>query len=385
MNRVALRMLTGDRAKYFALVVGLSAASLLTTQQVAIFLGYMTRTWSFIDDTPAADVWVMNPQLQFTDDHKRMSDTTVDRVRSVPGVKWAVPMFKGFLQATMPDGHQEQCSLIGLDDATLIGAPPLAAPARADDLRTSENVFIDSREAATRLSHQDGKGNVLAPCQVGDTFEINDHRVRVAGFCNIRHPFFWQPVIYSTYSLAREVSPPERHMLCYVLVKAADGVNPRDLCAAIEAATGQQALTSNEFRRLTAAYVVKQTGIAINFGIAVLLGFIIGTAIAGQTFYSFTLDNLRQFGAFKAMGASSGQLVKMVLIQAVAVGALGYGFGVGGAALFGLLVGERGLAFRLPWQLLAANSGVIALACVVPALLAIRKVLSLEPAVVFRN
>ena len=35
-------------------------------------------------------------------------------------------------------------------------------------------------------------------------------------------------------------------------------------------------------------YVIKQTGIAVNFGISVLLGFVIGTAIAGQTFYNFT-------------------------------------------------------------------------------------------------
>jgi putative ABC transport system permease protein len=296
MNRIALQMLVGDKAKYFALIVGLSAASLLTTQQVGIFLGYMSRTWAFIDDTADPDVWVMNPQLQFTDDHKRMADTTVDRVRGVPGVKWAVPMFKGFLQAHMPDGHEEECTVIGLDDATLVGGPNLIPPAKLDDLRASDSVFVDARESTSRLAHQDGQGHVVAPLKIGDTFEINDHQVHVAGFCKIRRPFFWEPVVYSSYSVARHVSPFERRLLCYVVVKAAENVTPTELCRRITAATGQQALTSNEFRRLTATYVVGQTGIAVNFGMAVLLAFIIGTAIAGQTFYSFTLDNLRQFG-----------------------------------------------------------------------------------------
>lgn len=386
MNLVALRMLVGDKAKYFALIVGLAAAALLTTQQVGIFLGYMTRTWSFIDDTAAPDIWVMNPHMQFTDDAKRMVDTTVDRVRSVDGVKWAVPMYKGFLQVRLPDGHEEQCTLIGLDDATLIGAPPLLAPAKIEDLRGADSIMLDSRETTTRLSHQDAEGGTVAPLKIGDTFEINDHQVHVQGFCKIARPFFWQPVLYSTYSLALQVAPPQRRSLSYVLVKAGEGVDAKALCRKIAAATGQRAVTANEFRRLSGTYVVKQTGIAINFGIATLLAFIIGTAIAGQTFYSFTLDNLRQFGSFKAMGASNRQLLFMVLTQAAAVGMLGYGFGVGGAAVFGSALGDGGgLAFKLPWQLLVADAGVMTLACMIPALLAMRKVMALEPAIVFRG
>ena len=49
-------------------------------------------------------------------------------------------------------------------------------------------------------------------------------------------------------------------------------------------------------------YYLKYTGIPINFGITTLLGFFIGTAIAGQTFYNFTLENLKQFGASKRWG-----------------------------------------------------------------------------------
>ena len=47
---------------------------------------------------------------------------------------------------------------------------------------------------------------------------------------------------------------------------------------------------------------MKNTGIPINFGLSVILGFMVGAAIAGMMFYNFTHDNIMQFGALKAMG-----------------------------------------------------------------------------------
>ena len=101
----------------------------------------------------------------------------------------------------------------------------------------------------------------------------------------------------------------------------------------IERATGLGAKTSEEFKWMTMEYYMKYTGIPINFGITTVLGFIIGTAIAGQTFYNFTIENLKQFGSLKAMGATNLRIVGMILFQAIVVGILGYGLGVGLATL----------------------------------------------------
>jgi putative ABC transport system permease protein len=122
-----------------------------------------------------------------------------------------------------------------------------------------------------------------------------------------------------------------------------------------------------------------------NFGIAVTLGFLVGTAIAGQTFYNFTLDNLRHFGALKAMGATNATLLRMILLQALLVGAIGYGLGVGAASLFGSLLGNTELAFKLPWQLLLISAAAIMLICLLSAFISIRKVIRLEPAIVFKG
>jgi putative ABC transport system permease protein len=255
----------------------------------------------------------------------------------------------------------------------------------ANDLHGEDSVIVDVKEADTRFAQPAADGNGRIPLKVGDALEINDHHVKVVGFCRITRPFFWQPVLYTTYSQALAISPQQRRMLSFVLVRAKPGVNLADLCSRLQTATGQAAYTADGFRKLTAVYVVKQTGIAVNFGIVVLLGLVIGTAIAGQTFYSFTLENLKYFGMLKAMGASNRRLLWMIVLQAIVAGGLGYGIGVGAAGLFGKMIGNTGLSFYLPWQLLVFSGGCVIVACLVPALLSARKVRRLEPAVVFKG
>jgi putative ABC transport system permease protein len=135
---------------------------------------------------------------------------------------------------------------------------------------------------------------------------------------------------------------------------------------------------------MTIEYYLKYTGIPFNFGITALLGFLVGTAIAGQTFYNFTLENLKQFGALKAMGATNLRIVGMILLQATVVGLLGYGIGVGLAAWFGYAVSGTELAFFTWWPILPVTAGAIVLICILSSLLSVQRVIRLEPAIVFR-
>ncbi|MEA2707492.1 MAG: putative transport system permease protein [Phycisphaerales bacterium] len=384
MNIVALKMLVGDRAKYFGIIMGLTFASLLITQQAAIFLGLMTRTFGAITDLSYPDIWVMDAKVQFIDDIKPLQDTELFRVRGVSGVEWAVPLYKGLLKARLSNGNFQTCNVLGLDDATLIGGPPVMVKGELADLRRSESVIVDDEAAKGKLAHvrQDGS---LDPLKIGDTLELNDHRAVVVGLCRVSRTFQSQPVVYTTYSRATTFAPRERKLLSFVLVKAKPGVDPHELCARITQVSGLAAYTREGFKELTWKYFAKYTGIPINFGISVLLGFIVGTAIAGQTFYNFTLDNLRHFGALKAMGTSNAVLLRMIFLQAVVVGLIGYGLGVGAASVFGFMSKDSELAFLLPWQLLALTGVAITLICVAASLISIRKVIQLEPAVVFKG
>jgi putative ABC transport system permease protein len=382
---IALKMLTGDRGKYLGILMGLTFASFLITQQMAIFTGLMTRTYGFITDSGYADIWAMDSKVQFVDDIKPLQDTQLLRVRGVEGVEWAVPLYKGILKARLDNGNFQACNVIGLDDATLIGGPATLLEGRLEDLRRADGIIIDAVGAAGKLARRGPDGKPV-PLKVGSVMELNDHRAVVVGICRISRTFQSQPVVYTTYTRATTFAPMERKLLSFIQAKAKPGVPVKELTVRIAKATGLAVYTKSEFEDLTINYFRKYTGIPINFGIAVLLGFLVGTAIAGQTFYNFTLENLKYFAALKAMGATNLTLLGMVVVQALLVGGIGYGLGTGAAALFGNLVGSNTeLAFRLPWQILALTGGAILIISMFAAFLSLWKVVRLEPAVVFKG
>lgn len=384
MNLVALQMLFGDRAKYFGIVMGVTLATMVITQQGSIFVGLMTRTFALITDMPQAKIWVMDPKVQFIDDVKPLQDTELQRVRSVQGVEWAVPFYKGLVRVRMDDGTFQNCNLYGIDDATLIGGPQRLDDGSLMDLRRSDAVIIDRIGSTTKLARPMPDGTKI-PAHVGSTLEINDSRGVVVGVADALRTFQSQPIIWTTFSRAMRFAPRERKMLSFVLVSPAPGQDEATLCKRITESTGLAAYTNKQFAWLTVMYFVKNTGIPINFGIAVMLGLIVGAVITGFMFYSFTLDNLRYFGTLKAMGARDVELLWMIVLQALIVGMIGWGLGVGLASLFGSSTRNSPLAFRMIWQLLFVSGAATVVICVIAAMLSIRRVVALEPAVVFKG
>lgn len=382
MLRLAIKILMGDRAKYIGIILGITFASFIITQQAAIFLGLMSRTFGFVTDTRQVDVWVMDPEVEFVDDVKPLKDTKLYTVRGIDGVEWAMPLFKGLIKARLQNGRYQTCNVIGIDNGTFIGGPPTMLEGKISDLRLVEGVVVNKVGADDKLAREVEGGKI--PLQIGDVFEINDHRARVVGVCKVSRTFQSQPVIYTTYQRAISFTPPERRLLSFILVKARPGTSAKELCERIKALTGLAAYTSDQFSRLTVDYFIKKTGILINFGFAVILGFIIGAAIAGQTFYNFILDNLRYLAVFKAMGTHSGMLVKMTLVQVVWVGVLGWALGTGGAALFGLLSKGTELSFLLTPVLYLFSFVAILLICLFSGLVSLIKIFKMQPAMVFK-
>jgi len=375
---IAWKMLIGNRGKYLGIIFGIVFAALLIAQQSSIFCGLMSLTVSQILDVPGASIWVMDENVQFVDDIKPLADTELFRVKGVPGVDWAVRLYKGIARARLEEGSYEQMILLGLDDATLVGAPQRMVMGSIADLRTPDAVIID--EAGYKRIWPD------EPYRVGRVFEMNDRRAVVVGITKARKTFQSFPILYTRYSQAVRFAPPERKVLSFVLVNPRPDVPTDELVKRIEAQTGLLALSQTAFIWKTIRYYMEKTGIPVNFGITVLLGFFVGTAIAGQTFYLFTVENIRQFGALKAMGTSNRTILLMVLSQALHVGVIGYGVGVGLAAAFGWWSGQTTrLSFFMPWQVLALTAAAVFLIVLVASVLSIRKVLVLDPAVVFRG
>jgi len=372
-------MLTGDRAKYLGLIFAIAFCTFLLENQTSIFAGVLRRTGSQILDVTDADIWVMDSKTEYFDQTKALKDTDVDRVRGVDGVQWAVRLFKGNAVARTMDGKFAASLCFGLDDATLTGVPRKMLLGSWERLREPDAIVVD--KAGYLLLFPD------EPLQIDRTLELNDHKAVIVGISDASAPFLSVPIIHARYSQAINFVGRERTQLSFVLAKSAPGASPKEVIARIQEQTGLRARTTDEFRWDCIVYYLKNTGIPVNFGITITIALIVGTVVAGQTFYLFTLENLKQFGALKAIGVTNWRLARMVLLQAITAGAIGFSLGTGMAALFFELtlrkIATRGLV--LMWQSVALTAACILLVIITASLLSVRRVVVLEPAEVFRG
>lgn len=381
MNLLAIKMLMGDRLKYFGLIIGMTFAAMMIAQQASIYSGLKSQTGTFIRQLSNVDLFVMDDQVRFSEDYKPIPDTALQQIRGIDGVEWAVPIYKNWLRARLEDGTRLTVIVIGLDDATLTGGPAEMVEGSLADLRRDPGILIDVRDAGTKLKLERSGG---APIKVGDRLSINDTDAVIVGSYKGNPSFFWEPTIYTTYSRALRFAPRERHLMSYVLVKLKPEADQREVQGLIARATMYRAMSGTEFETATSGYILKQTGILVNFGLAVILGLIVGALVTGQTFFNFTLDNLRYFATLRAMGVSSFRLIAMVGSQVFTVTSISFGLGVGLAAAFGVVITKTDLAFLMPWQVLALTGASMFGVASLAALLSLYKVLRLEPGMVFK-
>jgi putative ABC transport system permease protein len=396
MISLALKMLFGDTAKYLMLVAGLFFATFLIVQQASVFCGLMMWTTSTLKNV-AAPIFVVEERVEQINETNPLRDTDVALVRSVSAVRWAMPLYSGIQRVRLANGAFKTVQLLGIDAASLAGGPTRMKKGNLKDLRLPNTVIIDEL-AVERLSLDKNH-----PIGIGSIFEINDIEARVVGICKAMRSFTGGPYIWTTYERALQYSPSQRKMLSAVIAAPIAGMSDDQAAAEIEKRTGLRAYVNHGFRpsaldnpsasppkygdfnTSTVWWYVRNTGIPISFGITVVIGFIVGVAIACQTFYAFVLDNLKHLGALKAMGMSNFRLSMMLVIQALTVGLIGFGIGLLATAGFAFGALKSGQPpFVMPWQIPVAAFCVIQVICMLAALMGIIRLSLYEPAMVFR-
>lgn len=375
---IAIRMLTGDKQKFYGLLFGIAFSTLLITQQLTIFVNLIERGASGVYNVPTADVWVMDEVSRTTDVNFPMPATALDKIRGVAGVEWAVPHLRANASVRTQEGDLEGVGIVGVDDATLIGLPKNMIEGDINVLAQPDSVIIDD-VGVTNLFE-----NGQSP--IGERLELNDQRAVIRGIGDSIPSFTSQVVLYTKYSQALRYVPGTRNRMTFVLVGASDGVSPDELTKRISEQTGLRARTRDEFAQDGVDFIIENTGIPVNFGITVVLGFIVGVAIVGLTFSLFIRDNIKQFGALKAIGVTNRKIAGMVAVQAGMVGMIGYGLGVLGTV--GFISAFSGVpqfkGFYIPWQVPLVSFAAMVLIIALTGWVALRGVMKTEPAAVFR-
>lgn len=376
MIKLALKMLIGSRS-FLGVIFGIFLATLLISQQSAIFLGLVSRSYRIVTDMPLPDVWIVDPSTESDEKARAMPEGYLDVVRSIPGIQWAVPLKVSNIPLVTPSGNFEIARIYGIDDATLVGAPEVMLEGNIMDLHRQGAIIVDTYSAHSSLAKVDANGKKI-PLKIGDSFEINNHRAVVVGICKITQGFYPQPIIFTTYNQFKYFTDNTQKNVEFIIAKTAPGEKIDAVLKRINAYSILNGLTSEELKWRIAKSFLK-TGILINFGLSVALGIIIGFSIAGQIFYVMTLNNLKYYALIKALGGTENKITRMILFQVGLVGLLGFLLGIGATIVWGWAVQDTTLAFLFPWQLLLFTFFIVVLICLFTAGLSINKVQSVDP------
>ncbi|MFZ0461246.1 MAG: ABC transporter permease [Candidatus Acidiferrales bacterium] len=373
--KLAYKLLVNDRAKFTALLVGITFAVFLMMFVTSMFAGILNHSSSTVINI-GASMWVMDPAVQTAANSIGMPDYVLDAVRSMQGVKYAVPLYSGGALVKLPDGTYQSVTVLGLDDNSLFGRPGLIQGKIEDIYAENGFIVVDDSEYPK-----------LENPRLGSQFELNDHRGVIVGIAKASTAgLFGIPTLYTTYERAIQYIPNPRYTISFVLVEPKSSSDIPKIKQQVES-LGYLALTKDEFMRRTSDFYTFQTGVGTNILIMTVISFIVGLSISGQTFYTFILENLERFGALKAIGTRSGQLVGMILFQAAFVALTGYGLGVGLCVLLVSLAKLRlpSYAAMITYTNLALAFAMVLVITAVSSYMGVRRVLRIEPFDIFRG
>ena len=319
----------------------------------------------------------MDPATQSDDRVRGMAEGNLEAVRSIPQVEWAVPINVTHIPVVSQSGVFQIAQLYGIDDATLIGAPSEMIEGNVRDLRREGGIIVDTYSAKGVLATTLPNGK-KKPLTIGDEFEINQHYAVVVGICNITQGFYPQPIIFTSDHQFQKFNSFATQGLGFIAVKTTSEEIVQEICNKINSYPGMKGLTREQFKwRIIKTFL--ETGILINFGLSVALGFIVGFSIAGQIFYIMTLENLMYYALIKALGGTEKMILMMILLQAFVVGMIGFILGIGATILWGFAIQNTTLAFLFPWQLLVFTGLIVLVICILTAGLSINKVFKTDP------
>lgn len=375
MVDLSLRMMLHDRIRFLITISGVAFSVALVLSQVGLFKGLIDNAALTIRHANA-DLWVTSHNTANVDFPQTYPESTVDRVRSIPGVARADNLIVTYLNLALPSGAQESTIAYALKDFKAWNLPWDMREGDLSDLRRGRFLIMD--EKAQRR---------FGPFRTGDYREVLETRMKIVGQSRGALSFTTTPISFMDFDLAQSLQPTLLGgKTTYTLVKLAPGADARAVQVEIQRRLPfNDVHTKIEWTRKSENYWIVNTGVGLNAYLTALLGCLVGVVVVAQTLYTSTMEHLKEFGTVKAIGGSNGDIYRILTRQA-AIAATN-GFAVGTAMAFALvpLAAKADLKLILPISLvLIVGAGTLVL-CLGAAMLSFRKVAGIDPGLVFRS
>jgi putative ABC transport system permease protein len=374
MVDLAVKSLLYDKTKFVITVAGVAFAVALVFVQTGLFIGLMDNATITIEHIDA-DLWVTSRNTPNVDFSHTFPETYVDRVRTVPGVKYADNLLVWFAQIALPNGAQEGSELYALKDFRRWNVPWNYSGAHLEDLRRGDFIMLD-----------DSAKKRFGPFNVGEYREINGQRFKVIGRTKDALSFTTTPLFFVDFDRAQQLNELLKNRTTYILVKLEPGADVNAVKEEIRRRLPyNDVYTKHEWATLSRGYWVKNTGLGLNIAVTVFLGCLVGIVIVAQTLYSSTMEHIKEFGTVKAIGGSNADIYMILAKQATIAALCGYAVGAAMAFAMGPAVQKIQLKLIIPHEVsIAIFFGSIVM-CLAAAMISFRKVANIDPALVFRG
>lgn len=375
MVDLARKNLLHDKLRFLITVSGVAFAVTLVFVQVGLLAGLLDNASITIEHL-SADLWVTPRNTPNIDFAQTFSETSVQRVRSIPGVERADNLIVWFMSMSLPTGAKEGILVYALEDFERWNLPWNVVEGNLTDLRRGDYFFLD--HSATK------RFGAFAP---GDYREILGQRLKIIGRTRDALSFSTTPVAFMDIRTAQQLSRDElAGNTTYILVKLAPGADAEAVRAELRRRLPYNDVhTKAEWAERSRRYWVESTGLGLNLAVTVFLGCLVGVVVVAQTLYTSTMEHLREFGTVKAIGGSNWDIYKILGKQAT-IAAI-FGFGLGGAMAYFLRPAMAKIDLKLiiaPQLAVTVAIGTLVL-CLAAAMVSFRKVASIDPALVFRT
>jgi putative ABC transport system permease protein len=213
---------------------------------------------------------------------------------------------------------------------------------------------------------------------------VSGRKITVGGFVWGLIPF-GPSYAFADFELARELTHMPNDQVNYVLVKVKPGADPIAVRDELQARIpDSKVMTKDEFEGAIVRQILTKTAIGITLGTSTLFGLIVGFVIVSLSMFSGVVDNIREFGTLKAVGAKNGDLAMLLFVQSVAYGVIGSVIGLFLVSQIAVGIRSAKLALVLPPALTIGTVFLMIAMCVLASSLALLRIRKVEPAMVFR-
>jgi putative ABC transport system permease protein len=370
---LALRNFIHDRISLVVTLVGIVFSVVLMAIQIGLYFGSEQVITSMIDHS-GAQLWITAIGAQSFDDSPLLKGGEKYAALATPGVADALEVVVRIMSWRRLDAGEQAIVLVGADptDGGLMAWNLIAG--NADDVRKPNGVIVDK----AYLPDLQVKG-------VGDIGEIQGKKAVVEAITDHIRSFTTLPYVFTTLTRAREYTGAAPNQAGFILVRLkheADVEAVRgDLKTALKG--NVDVLTNAEFLKRSTHHWLWATGAGAALIAGAVLGLIVGVVVVAQTLYASTKDHLNEFATLRALGASSGYIIRVIIVQAVLSAIIGYAIGIS-IALFNAWITRDTQLVILVTPMLALTLFLITLAmCIFSAISAIIKVTRIDPAMVF--